>query len=179
MSKQVKYTNVVLDLETLSLKASAHILSIGAVCLETGESYYCVLGNREQHRSVDSETHGWWDKQSQQARDEVLGWNGHKPNINSVLSYFSVWLKALPGIPRVWGNGADFDNVILADAYRQYGYDLPWNFRNNMCLRTLRSIFKTNEPDFVGTKHNALHDAQHEAAVLEKIITEYGININN
>ena len=33
----------------------------------------------------------------------------------------------------LWGNGSDFDNAILANAYRAIGQQQPWKFWNNRC----------------------------------------------
>lgn len=74
--------------------------------------------------------------------------------------------------PLVWGCGSDFDNVILASAYRRCGIDLPWMWWDNRCYRTMKNQFKNcvAEPVRRGIKHNALDDAIHQASHLTLIL---------
>lgn len=168
-------TNVMLDLETWSTSPNAVITSIGAVKFAINpnnsggniidEFYYrinpqsCVDIGMEM--SVD--TILWWMKKSEEARSEF-----QKPTrtIQDVLWLFTTWLNDDPKNIDVWGNGTDFDNVILENAYKACYKILPWNHFNNRCFRTLKSLFPNvptlgEEP--AGVKHNALDDAKSQA----------------
>ncbi|WP_409277834.1 3'-5' exonuclease [Providencia rustigianii] len=77
--------------------------------------------------------------------------------------------KNLTDDVQVWGNGVDFDNVILRNAYNSVGLEPFWNHWNNRCVRTIVELGrnagidpKTTLP-FVGEPHNALDDAIHQA----------------
>jgi hypothetical protein len=173
-------TNVMLDLETWSTSPNAVITSIGAVKFNLNpdnsggeiidEFYYridpqsCVNVGLEM--SVD--TILWWMKKSEEARSEF-----QKSNfpIQDVLSLFTDWLYDDPKNIDVWGNGTDFDNIILENAYRVCGKKLPWNHFNNRCYRTLKNIHSSVPPMAVsGIKHNALDDAKSQANHLINIL---------
>ncbi|MOA42414.1 hypothetical protein D3C78_1644610 [compost metagenome] len=73
---------------------------------------------------------------------------------------------------QVWGNGASFDNAILAAVYRKHAQKLPWRFRNDRDVRTIvelakclknidvRASFSINATD----AHHALRDAKFQVA---------------
>ena len=64
----------------------------------------------------------------------------------------------------VWGNGATFDNVIIANAYKAVSLDKPWAYRSDRCYRTMINTFQdVRKPDMQGTVHNALDDAKLQA----------------
>jgi inhibitor of KinA sporulation pathway (predicted exonuclease) len=105
----------------------------------------------------------WWMKQSEAARKEIVEASS---DLDETLEEFTQWL---PTDSKVWGNGADFDNVILSAAYQKVGQTLPWKFWNNRCFRTVRSL--CNVPyKFEGTAHNALDDAKNQALHLIQIM---------
>lgn len=173
-------TNVMLDLETWSTSPNAVITSIGAVKFTLNsdnsggkiveEFYYrinpqsCVDVGLEM--SVD--TILWWMKQSDEARAEF---QKQTWNIQDVLGLFAMWLSDDPKNIDVWGNGSDFDNVLLANAYRVCGKSLPWRYFNNRCYRTLKNIYSNVLPTpTVGVKHNALDDAKSQANHLIDIL---------
>lgn len=64
---------------------------------------------------------------------------------------------------KVWGNGADFDNAILAALYHATGVKQGWGAWNGRCYRT----FKAQTPEIKlqrrGTYHNAVADAMCQA----------------
>jgi hypothetical protein len=68
---------------------------------------------------------------------------------------------------RLWGNGASFDNAILAHAYARCGATPPWKFWNDRCYRTVAALTATPRQQG-GTHHNALDDARSQA---EHLIT--------
>lgn len=173
-------TNVMLDLETWSTSPRAVITSIGAVKFtldldNTGgtivDKFYCRIDpqscvNVGLEMSVD--TILWWMKKSEEARSEF-----QKSNlpIQDVLSIFKDWLSDDPKNIDVWGNGTDFDNVILENAYRVCGKKLPWNHFNNRCYRTLKNLYPTVDVrEMIGVKHNALDDAKSQAKHLIDIL---------
>jgi hypothetical protein len=183
-----------LDIETLGTNAGAIVLSIGAVKFsgkalasneseKFGEEFYAVLDINTQLlkcRTRDDATVAWWQKQPIEARKEAFD-NPHREDTLAVLNRFYDFLSndfAFDAI--VWGNGSDFDNAIVADLYRSYGFkELPWMFWNNRCFRTFKSEFKSiaSEPLFEGVKHHALHDAKHQARWLQQIKSKINRNI--
>lgn len=172
-------TNVMVDLETWSTSPNAVITSLGAVKFTLNpdnsggkiiDEFYvridpqsCVNVGLEM--SVD--TILWWMKQSDEARAEF-----QKPvwNIRDSLIDFTEWLADDPKNIDVWGNGSDFDNVLLANAYKACGKVLPWRYFNNRCYRTLKNIYPNVLSKPTGVKHNALDDAKSQANHLIDIL---------
>ena len=165
--------DVMVDLETLGTGPGCAILSIGAVAFDPandyiGASFHVVvstascraLGLREEVGTVE-----WWAKQSEQARAVLAEAERDGVSVGEALEAFSAFLRSHGGKPRVkvWGNGADFDNAILADLYRRTGREAPWQFWNSRCFRTLKALAPGHEPERVGTHHNAVDDARHQA----------------
>lgn len=171
-----KIINVMIDLETLGTKPGCKILSIGAVVFGAVafnyriEFYKTIISNKGQELlSVNTDTVEWWNKQSIEARKELFD-NEKSEYLDQILKQFSGWIGRLAheGTVRVWGNAASFDLKILEHAYQVYGIPVPWNYRNEMCFRTLKNLFPYSQ-DFVGVPHNALDDAINQAGVAEEI----------
>jgi inhibitor of KinA sporulation pathway (predicted exonuclease) len=70
----------------------------------------------------------------------------------------------------VWGNGADFDNPILAAAYRATGISQGWKPYNGRCYRTIKNLAPQVRLVRTGTHHNALDDARAQAQHLLDIV---------
>lgn len=165
--------DVMVDLETLGTGPGCAIVSIGAVAFDArsghiGASFHVLvspascreLGLREETGTIE-----WWAKQSEAARAVLAEAERDGVSMNAALEQFAAFLRSHGGRPsvRVWGNGADFDNAILADLYRRTGREAPWAFWNSRCFRTLKSIAPGYEPDRKGVHHNAVDDARHQA----------------
>ena len=173
MTQDMANKRVMLDLETLSTKSNACILSIGACFFneETiGAEFYqpvWVLGqNTKYGRHVSTETVEWWSKQSEEARKVF-----HEPavDLQQALLSFRKWVYENADGEKIemWGNGADFDCVILGNAYEAVGVEKPWSYGLNRCYRTLKNVVKLRPgfgiPERQGIHHNALADAIYQA----------------
>lgn len=165
--------HIMLDLETLSLRPNAAILSIGAVKFSRDEGvvdefYRTILleSSMESGGAVDADTIRWWMKQEDNSRKEVA--MGCTP-IRAALGAFSSWYRNNPQEYPIWGNGAPFDNVILREAYIREGAEAPWDFRKDRCYRTVAA----ENPGIIviprGTHHISLDDARNQANHLIKI----------
>lgn len=161
--------SLMLDLETLSTHANAHILSIGACKFdENGISheFYANITPAEQTGAhIDPLTVQWWLKQDVNAKLELTK---DQEFLEEVLKRFAFWATA-EGKCLVWGNGSDFDNVILANAYARYNLQLPWEFYNNRCYRTVKNLFPVCNKVAPHIKHHALSDAISQANHLIEI----------
>ncbi len=170
--------DIMLDLETMGSGPNAAIVSIGAVefNLETGhlgESFYQVitLSTSVQYGGVmDADTVLWWLRQDDEARQAIARPGVH---ITVALVEFTKWLNSYNrdvNNVKMWGNGAAFDNVILASAYRNNMLPQPWKHWNDRCYRTVKSQHRDVKLVRTGTHHNALDDAisqaQHLIAML-------------
>lgn len=173
----------VIDIETLAKSEKSKIASIGCVILDVKtlqilpDYFYMPINiNDQKGRVNDESTMLWWFKQAlenKKAFDAAFA-NPEACNIKLALNGLSDFLGRVFGDEPVnmFGNGPEFDNVILADAFAQYGIKLPWDYWNNQSVRTMlltyRMISGNQQPDikFEGTKHHAIHDARHEAKII-------------
>ena len=183
--------NVMLDLETMGTGPSAAIIAIGAIEFDPesttlGRTFYqnVNLVSSVAHGGVmDADTVMWWLQQSEAARYALTNKHNTAISIGSALIEFGQWLNHFSSNcigadykvvdTKLWGNGSDFDNVVLRSAYERTGLIVPWNFRNNRCYRTLKNLFPDKKllPPQEGTQHNALDDARWQAQHALNIFT--------
>lgn len=168
---------VMLDLETAGQGPDSAIIAIGAVQFDPAagivtERCYLPVDLASSVAAggvIDPSTVTWWMRQSDAARTELT-----RPaiQIGSALDAFAVWLARIgdPAKTEVWGNGAAFDNIILAGAYKRIGRAAPWPFWNDRCYRTVKSLFPAIKLERAGTHHNALDDAESQSLHLMQIL---------
>ena len=170
--------DVMLDLETMGNGPQAAIIAIGAVefdiqAQQIGERFYKVIDLESAVACggvMDASTVLWWMKQSDAARS---AFDRGGESIAAVLQQFAAWMenRAPRDDVRVWGNGAAFDNVILASAYRRNGTRQPWQFLNDRCYRTMKAQHPAVKMQRNGTHHNAVDDAESQARHLIAMMT--------
>ena len=170
--------NIMLDLETLSTEPDAAIVSIGLCTFghegDWNTTYYTIDASSSiaSGGHVSGETLKWWMAQNDQARREIA--QGGE-TLGDVLEYLEMWLGSIRdahGGVTLWGNGANFDNVVLRRAYERLRMPTPWSYREDRCFRTLRNLFPhVPAPSLVPSdiKHHALHDAIAQAHHAEAI----------
>ena len=167
--------NIMVDLETLGTVPGSKIISIGAAVFSkegVTDTFYVNIKLQEQGvLTEDPATIAWWAEQTEAVREEAFGDCPERVGLAEALLKFSRWLNDVAdGDPVMWGNGSDFDQPILAAAYREVGIPVPWKFWNSRCYRTLRAIAPQIPFRRVGAHHNALYDAisqaQHAAGIL-------------
>lgn len=163
--------DIMLDLETMDTGPHAAIVAIGAVAVDAmggrilTPMWYCSVDLKsaiELGGTVSGDTIMWWMKQSDAARNKLAE---DPKDIDICLTAFSTWVKSW-GDVRMWGNGSDFDNVILGNAFKRSNIPLPWTYKNNRCFRTVINLAKgmnIPKPERVGVHHNALDDALYQA----------------
>ena len=169
--------HLMIDLETLDNRPSAVIRSIGAVWFGDGvlgAEFYTRIDPQscvDYGLSLGVSTIEWWLKQGDAARAEMC-----KPgkSLPDALASFSEFVCAGPEPAGVWGNGASFDNVILANAYDACRVRRPWKFWADRCYRTVKAAAPSVEMKRDGTHHNALDDARDQARHLMAIWAAQG-----
>ena len=172
------------ELETMGIGNKAAITAIGVVAMNMeslktvpppdGEFYMPIslASSMEAGLECDASTILWWLTQSEEARMEMCG---RTASLYTALIELNYWMAKLVPVKKervVWGNGASFDNVILANAYKAVHTDVPWTYSGDRCFRTMKSLGLGLEPPFDGEKHNALADARHQAEWLMSIMRE-------
>lgn len=168
-------TDIMVDLETLDTAPTGTILSIGACRVNWREEkidngFYVVICSdscKARGFTESESTKKWWAQQDERARQVFT--DPDKVSIDVGLSMFRQYLQQYgTNSVELWGNGSDFDNVMLANAYKVCGIPQPWRFYNNRCFRTVRKLLGHNivEPVRSGIHHNALDDAVYQANIL-------------
>ena len=167
------------DLETMSTRPNAAILSIGACTfdmktLTIGEQFHTTIALKSCEDAglhIDAATVAWWQKQSEQARRAAFG--GEQLPLDKALDKFADWLGTHMTEEKsrcIWGNGANFDPVILDSAFRAADREPPWPFWGVRCFRTFKALWpNVDPPERTGTHHNALDDAIHQVEWMFKI----------
>jgi exodeoxyribonuclease VIII len=168
--------HVMIDLETMSTRGDAAIVSIGAIFFdprraELGPGLHLAVDLRSAQAMgghVDADTVLWWLRQSDAARAAIT--SREALPIDVALDELTGWLRTHSDdgldVLQPWGNGADFDLGILSAAYRKVvggRSPTPWRYYNQRCFRTLRGL-RTDLPMVrEGVHHNALSDATTQA----------------
>lgn len=169
---------VMVDLETMGSGPNAAIIAIGAVRFNVSrgvtDTFYTVVDLADSVREgleIDPATVLWWLGQSDQARAQF---KQKGLTLGDALDKFAAWLGDRA---EVWGNGAAFDNVILANAYTKTGRAVPWRFWNDRCYRTMKSLHPAVKLHRLGDHHNALDDARSQAEHLIEIFRRSAVTI--
>lgn len=169
--------NIMVDIETLSNTPSAVVISVGAVYFNDkglGDEFYYevspkgIEAQQRLGRDINIDTIAWWIDQNEKAKG-IFKSNDEKKSTKDLLTLFTGFIGSNSNI-KLWGNGSDFDNVIIASLYKSFNISLPWKFFNNRCYRTLKNMYPSVKMDRQGTAHNALDDAKSQALHLIKIL---------
>jgi len=177
--------NVMVDLETVGMRPGCGILSIGAVFFDNkgvGQEFYQVVNMKSCSKKLgfhaDQSTLDWWKNQSAEAKKAFeQSEAGEGIDITDGLTQFNAFLRTGTESPKVWGNGADFDNAILAVAYALTGVKVGWKPYDGRCYRTLKGFLPANKLQRTGTFHNALDDAKSQAAHAITLLNALAIKV--
>jgi DNA polymerase III epsilon subunit-like protein len=170
-----QFTDLMIDLETLSTKDNAVITQIGLVAFNLEGPVSNRIGT---HIFIDPEdamrygcridwpTVKWWLQQSDAARAQMVSRPGipFQAGLARTIDFIYEHTVGAQKV-RPWGNGAGFDVTLMEQAFRSIGTTVPWDFRNVRDLRTLadvaaRPFVSRPRPE---TEHDALADAQAQA----------------
>lgn len=172
--KKVAMEHLMIDLETMGTRPGCPVLSIGAVYFdpkmgELGESYYGVAYSDQSAYGLkpEKETVDWWARQSAEAQKVFE--DPKRIFLPEMLWEFDNFILNKKDT-KVWGNGANFDNPVLAAAYHATGKALPWSFWNDRCYRTVKNLAPHVKLVRQGEHHNALDDARSQAMHLMDIV---------
>jgi len=161
--------HAMIDIETLSLRACAHILTIAARIFDpaTGAMGDAItLRTEPDHQMgahIDPATVAWWARQSEAARIAAFS-EDDAQSLHASLFALGRWMRSR-GVSRVWCKGPSFDAAILEDAYRRCGLSCPWQFHQ---VRDVRTIVERAgvAVERSSTLHDALADVDHQIALV-------------
>ena len=166
-----KYTNMMIDIETLGNVPYSVILSIRAVEFNhktgrTGREFYCIIDpvSCQKHGlKIEASTVLWWLAQSSEARSEFIG-NKVKLDIKTALTHFSKYLSKCDKKVNIWANSPSFDCARIREAYTLVQIkDVPWSYRQERDYRTLVAQYPNGLPKNKNrVQHNALDDCYNQ-----------------
>lgn len=172
----LEFTDVMVDIETTGLNHNNNaILQIAAVKFNLEKDTVspvffdrCLM--MPPQRYWDEGTRNWWLK-SPEMRETLQGILGRGEDPLTVLEAFAQW--AGPNT-RFWGKPTHFDFSFLQNYFESFDRAMPFFFRDANDMNSfIRARYWPNEApnlerelEFVGSAHNALHDALHQVKVL-------------
>jgi hypothetical protein len=168
-------SEVMMDLECLSVRPHAVILVIGAVKFNRGETWDDNINEKglvkldyfykrikintcvDAGLHIDTATEKWWSEQDNDVKYEALK-NPDRVTLKEGLQSFKEWFGN-NSRTKIWGNGSSFDCTILGEAYKRCGMEVPWKFWLERDLRTIMDLGKVKMRDLPQyQKHHALYD---------------------
>ncbi|EOW7457821.1 3'-5' exoribonuclease, partial [Escherichia coli] len=171
--------HLMIDLETMGKNPDAPIISIGAIFFDPqtgdmGPEFSKTIDLETAGGVIDRDTIKWWLKQSREAQSAILT---DEIPLDDALLQLREFIDENSGefFVQVWGNGANFDNVILRRSYERQGISCPWRYTNDRDVRTIVALGLVMDFDarsvitFEGERHNALHDARYQAKYVSAI----------
>jgi hypothetical protein len=176
------------DLETMGIRPNSIVLSVGLVIFdpltfEKIAEFYSPISREDCEffgLVTDQSTIDWWNREKirnpEAAKVIDAAESKDAPCIIDVLIQIDE-LFAKHKVSTVWGNGSDFDNVLMTNLYHAVDRPRPWEFFRNRCYRTIKSIFDGVKIQKHGIQHNALADAIQQFEHLAAICKGYGIII--
>jgi len=168
-------THVMIDLETLSTKPNACILTFGAMkfnphndardatedkIFNSKYSFYRRIDPESctaLGAHIDDGTVAWWAKQDPKVKEEAFN-EEDRYDIRTVLSDFHRWYNADGGTEAVWSNGSIFDIMIVEDYNSKLARGNPWKFWQIKDTRTIYGLCDAELPKLNEDAHHALWD---------------------
>lgn len=164
--------HIMIDIETLSTRSNAVIMSIGAVQFDLkgntkgrfheGIDVTSCISNGLH---IDGDTVLWWLGQSKENQDGLLKLS--RSSLKAVLDRLDECFELMnKDNMYVWSHGSNFDIVILENAYKAVGSKAWWKYSH---VRDTRTLF-----DVVDYKYTAMggHDALEDAVNQAKAVAE-------
>ncbi|EGF1581906.1 exonuclease [Escherichia coli] len=178
------WNHLSVDLETMGTNPDAPINSIGCKFFdpatgEMGPEFSKAIDLETSGGIIDRKTIKWWAKRSREAQSAIFT---DEIPLDDALLQLREFINENSGesFVQIWGNGANFDNVILRRSYERQGIPCPWRYYNDRDMRTIVELGNSIGFDvrmaipFEGVPHNALDDARHQAkqvsAIWQKLI---------
>lgn len=174
--------DLMLDIETLDIRPSAVVLSIGAVMFDRysdaqGATFYVELtGDLQKQinlgRTISADTLTWWMCQSPEARNVFDHPDENTPRYGpqAATELFSQFCgQHRP--QNIWAKDPDFDVVILRSLYESVGrgYNFPFHYGAGRAVRTVLDMpFVPRQPK-TPVAHNALADAVAQAKAVQGV----------
>lgn len=175
-----------IDIETLDKAPTAVVGSVSIVLFNlyvpqeevdlAAQASTFNLDITEQHamgRTISADTVQWWLEQPEEAQRAAFKVTDDKKNFEKLVVLHTILGSGK--IKRIWGNGANFDNVILYSLFETYKYSTKGFYKRDCCYRTIKNIFTENHlvfPDHY-LKHSSLDDALYQVQNLQHLMSKH------
>lgn len=172
--------DVMIDIETLSTKNNASILTIGAIKFSRNNNLPDIENCSKFYRRIskdscdiiglhtDPNTIDWWNSQSEEAKHEIFT-HENRISLKQALEEFSEWFS---NSKCIWSNGSVFDITIMTNAYELCNIEPPWKFWNIRDVRTICDIGKVNLKNIPNhNHHNAISDCYIQIIGIKKALS--------
>lgn len=157
--------NSMIDIETLDTRPDAIVFQAAMVVfsddgtvIEEELFHLDILPQIMKGRTLDRETQKWWMEQPKEA------WDRQPTQLITVEAMFNLIRVQMKHhkVGYVWSNSPSFDAVILRSLAEDFGIEMPWTFRSDFDLRTVRKVagLLGFEPESYTTTHNSLQDCK-------------------
>lgn len=170
-----KFTDVMLDVETLGTNAKAPIIQIGATAFDrrtrqVGGTFAANCAPDLSKYKVDFGTIEWWISQSDRARQSVF--TGGVPLASALQDFLIWWLMELDADAQLWAMPPNFDATILENALDTEGKGIPWKYNKTRCLRTVIELADLERRERVVPviPHDAGEDSKAQVLTLFKCL---------
>ena len=172
-------THGMIDLETLSTRPDAVILSVGAIKFDpysSAEPHDPLLfkvdvdSQTEMGRHVMEDTLNWWATQREHIREDALG-EADRMSLDDTIKAINKWAV---GVDVFWCQGPLFDYAILQNLYAQLDRPVPWQYWAIRDSRTLFSLYRETDVAKVDA-HNALADCDYQAKKVQRYYKQLGL----
>ncbi|TVY40214.1 hypothetical protein LOCC1_G004069 [Lachnellula occidentalis] len=199
MRQKDVHTNIMLDLECAAINThNPAIIELAAVYfdIDTGEELdslctpVSLQSSMEHGLITDDNTLGWLKREIPQTLQTSQECSISLPQAIMRLSKFvkkamreTEARRVKAGLPKpwrsqpmIWGNGTMADNTWIRSAYKACAMEVPWEYYNDMCVRTVvKQVWAQTGKDYSlkplapprqGLKHDALSDCRFQIAYL-------------
>lgn len=169
--------HLMVDLETMSTRTDAAILSIGAVVFDPNSEsldgcprFYqtvCIESNEKDRRHFSSSTIVWWLQQGEAARAALM--TDVLPLHKALIALQKFIAQHSPVV--CWANSPSFDCAILRSAYAYHHMHFPFDYYKERDVRTIKDAAYPNgdAPNCQrGVAHGALDDALAQAELVQR-----------
>jgi exodeoxyribonuclease VIII len=180
LEEHMPCNQIMIDLETLSLRKDAAIIQLAAVAFdpETGElgaAFNAYIRDPSGH--VDAQTVAWWMQQAHAPKIGAAVASAESVAEIGALLAFASWLDAVaqrldapdggPGVVAMWSHGATFDVVVLENAYSRCGRagGKPWSYKIERDTRTLYALAPGGMPVITDLDETRKHDAAYDCEI--------------
>jgi hypothetical protein len=170
-----------IDIETLATEGDAAVIAIGATVFDVDgfldQGHLVLINPTLSPGARDRGTWMWWCQQDKDIMERMMSGDATPWLACETFTNLCV------GVDYFWGYPARFDVGHLRGLFRNCGRELPFSFRQEMCLATARRLLENNPTmtsDLRKIKesnleaHDAMADAIVQARQIQAILNYFG-----